>query len=363
MQTNQQPLVTSTVAQWAGEYLANNVYPICKPSAAEHIADNLNKHLIPALGNLAMDQVTAQILQRFLNDQADHGNLVTGGPLSPKSVRNLRTVLNGLFSAAVVQGRISQNPVPNTVVRRSPKPVVQTLEDKEMETLMDFLLKDLNLANPGLILAAHLGLRRGEICALQWRNYDAECGYLTIDSTVKRLRKLTEGGNKTELVLGSAKTEAAQRSLALTPFLCDVIESQRDRFLTLMDREPGMDDFIVFNKEGEMTDPDNLSHYCSDVLAGLGIRHIKMHGLRHTFATRAVEQGIDIGTVSGLLGHTDATTTTHYYLHPRQQAMNKALWALNGAPGVPPERMPRVRRKDGAPHVFRRRAHFGGAEK
>ena len=69
----------------------------------------------------------------------------------------------------------------------------------------------------------------------------------------------------------------------------------------------------------------NLSHYFGDVLKGLGLPHVKYHALRHTFATRAVEQGVDVATVSGLLGHADVTTTTHYYVHPCEEAMRRAM--------------------------------------
>ena len=75
-------------------------------------------------------------------------------------------------------------------------------------------------------------------------------------------------------------------------------------------------------------DPDNLSHYFGDVLDGLSLPHVKYHALRHTFATRAVERGVDIATVSGLLGHADVTTTTHYYVHPREDPMRQAMAAV-----------------------------------
>lgn len=72
-------------------------------------------------------------------------------------------------------------------------------------------------------------------------------------------------------------------------------------------------------------DPDNLSHYFGRILKKLKLEHVKFHALRHTFATRAIENGIDVATVSGLLGHADVTTTTHFYVHPRDEAMRSAM--------------------------------------
>ncbi len=172
---------------WVREYLDEYVRPSCKPSATEHYADNLLKHAVPVLGDFPLDEITAPIIQKFLNKEAASGNLRTGGPLSAKSLRNLRTAISGCLSMAVALGKIGSNPVPNTVIRRAPKPVMETMSREDQETLMRFLSTDHHLMNFGINLAIRLGLRRGEICALRWRDYDARNGYLTIQNTVKRL--------------------------------------------------------------------------------------------------------------------------------------------------------------------------------
>ena len=100
---------------------------------------------------------------------------------------------------------------------------------------------------------------------------------------------------------------------------------QRERFAKEFSREACDEDFIVFNRCGRVMDPDNLSHYFSRILRQLHLEHVKFHAMRHTFATRAIENGIDVATVSGLLGHADVTTTTHFYVHPRDEAMRAAM--------------------------------------
>ena len=103
---------------------------------------------------------------------------------------------------------------------------------------------------------------------------------------------------------------------------------QYQRFESLFKRTPNADDFIIYNTVGGVMDPDHLSSYWGDVLDGLGLPHVRFHDIRHTFATRAIEQGIDVATVAGLLGHADVTTTTHYYVHPRDASMRKAMAAV-----------------------------------
>lgn len=110
--------------------------------------------------------------------------------------------------------------------------------------------------------------------------------------------------------------------------LLDLLDFQYRRFTDTFGRAPAKEDFILYNAKGGAMDPDNLSHYFGDVLAGLGLPHVKYHAMRHTFATRAIENGVDVATVSGLLGHADVTTTTHYYVHPRQEAMRRAMQSV-----------------------------------
>ena len=82
-------------------------------------------------------------------------------------------------------------------------------------------------------------------------------------------------------------------------------------------RIPRGDDFIIFSESGGVADPDNLQHYFSRRLRKLGPEQVKLHAIRHTFAARAIENGIGVSTVSGILGHADVTTTTHFYVRMR----------------------------------------------
>lgn len=162
-------------------------------------------------------------------------------------------------------------------------------------------------------------------------------GCLRVEQTVRRISKFDDSltyGNRTEMVFSTVKTDASNRELYLPDVLQDLLVLQYERYQRLFRKTPAGDDFIVFNQYGSFMDPDNLSHYFGDVLEGLGLPHVKYHALRHTFATRAVEKGIDIATVSGLLGHADVTTTMHYYVHPREDSMRQAMSAM-GPVGQP----------------------------
>lgn len=349
-----------TFEEWDHVYLDEYAALSCKPSALEHYADNLLKHVVPEIGALLMTDITTAHIQAMLRNQEQHGNLRDNGRLSAKSLRNMRTAASACFSQAVESGVIHSNPVTGTVVRKASKPKVEVMEEDSLLQLRDFICTDWNLMNAGIILAAEFALRRGKICALRWRDYDGI--YLHIRETVKRLKVdgvPEEGQPRTRLVFNSVKTDSSERDLVVSPANQAFLESQRQRFDDLFGQAAGPDDFIIFSSTGGLTDPDNLSHYFSDLLDGLGLPHVKLHALRHTFASRAIEMGVDIDSVSGILGHSNVTTTAYYYLRPRQRSMNDALWRISGTSSAVPSALPCVvRGRQLKPHTHTRRKSF-----
>ena len=321
-----------TLTEWAEHWLSVYVLPVAKPSGYEHYHDNLYKHILPKLGSVKLNKLTTPKVQMFLNEEALHGNLRDGGPLSAKSLKNMRVVLDVCCKRAVADGYMDANPVPATVYHHCSTPKVEVMSNSNQTILEEWLFQDISLMNAGIIMGLYSGMRLGEVCAARWRHYDAQNGCLYVEDTVRRVTRFECKGideKRTELVFSSAKTGSSRRKLYLPDVLNALAEMQYERFHEITGRFPGPDDFIIFNSQGGLMDPDNLSHYFGDVLEGLGLPHVKYHALRHTFATRAVENGVDIATVSGILGHADVTTTTHYYVHPREEAMRKAMSSVS----------------------------------
>ena len=320
-----------TLKDWAAFWMATYVYPVAKPSGYEHYHDNLYKHILPVLGECRLNELTTPVVQAFLNEKAERGNLRDGGPLSAKSIKNMRVVLDVCCKRAVADGFMEANPVPGTVYKRCSSKKVAVMSDPHQKILEDWLFQDMSLMNAGITMGLYSGMRLGEVCAARWKHYDFERGCLHVEETVRRVANYAPDapyGSRTELVFSSVKTLSSERDLFLADILQDLMVLQYERFTKMFEHPPTEDDFIIFNSKGGHMDPDNLSHYFGDVLEGLSLPHVKYHALRHTFATRAVERGIDIATVSGLLGHADVTTTTHYYVHPREEAMRQAMTAV-----------------------------------
>ena len=330
---------------WAAYWLETYVRPVAKPSGYEHYHDNLHKHILPKLGNYRLSKLTTPVVQAFLNEAAEHGNLRTGGALSAKSIKNMRVVLDVCCKRAVAEGYMAANPVQATVYKHCTSQRVEVMSDAHQQALEKWLFQDLSLQNAGITLGLYTGMRLGEVCAARWKNYDFMTGCLRVEQTLRRVSKFDDTrpyGKRTELVFSAVKTDASNRDLFLPPILQDLMVFQFEHFQKLFGRAPGGEDFIIFNNKGGCMDPDNLTHYFGDVLEGLELPHVKYHALRHTFATRAVEKGIDLSTIAGLLGHADVTTTMHYYVHPREETMRQAMAAIGPVSQLYTRRNPRL---------------------
>lgn len=322
-----------TLRDWAMFWLETYIKPALKPGGYENYRDNMVKHILPGLGDVPLCDLTTSAVQEFFNEEAQHGNRRDCGPLSPKSMKNMRVVLDVCCKQAVADGCMKENPVPGTVLRRCHPKRVAVMTDEDQAVLEGYLQNydELSSMDAGVALGLHTGMRLGEVCALKWGHFDERNGCLNVQDTIRRISNYQEDaayGSRTALVTTPVKSDASDRPVFLPDFLLDLMDVQRKRFVRMFRREPGPDDYVIFNDAGEHVDPDNLSHYFSNLLNVLRLPHVKYHALRHTFATRAVECGIDVATVSGILGHADVTTTTHYYVHPRDEAMRRAMRSM-----------------------------------
>ena len=252
-----------TLREWSQQWLEVYVKPVAKPSGYEHYYDNLQKHILPKLGDMPLKSLTAAVVQHFLNEESLHGNLRTGGALSAKSIKNMRVVLDVCCKRAVADGMMPANPVAATVYTHCRSKKHNVMSDSDQKVLEKWLFSDLSLNNAGIILALYSGMRLGEVCAARWGNYDAMSGTLHITQTVRRVMvdPTAEYGKRTELIFSSAKSDASERDLYLPEVLQGLLTVQYQRFESLFKRTPNADDFIIYNTVGGVMDPDHLSSY------------------------------------------------------------------------------------------------------
>ena len=190
---------------------------------------------------------------------------------------------------------------------RQEKREMRVLSIHEQAILEKFLYKDTNYYKLGVLLALYTGIRIGELCALQWEDIDVD--KITINKTVQRI----SNGNKTELRILTPKTHSSIRTIPLPTFFKEYINSFR---------ETGA---VVKNRNHMPVEPRLMQLTYKKYIEECGLPKTNFHALRHTFATRCVESGFDIKSLSEILGHSDVKTTLNRYVHSSMAQKQKNM--------------------------------------
>ena len=240
--------------------------------------------------------------------------------LSPKTIVNLNLFLHKALSYAVNEGYIPSNPAGALNLPRGRKPQIEILTRDEQARLARASYSH----RYGIFvrLALFTGLRLGELLGLRWEDVDFGAGMLYVRRTLIRLNKVNRptavGENTTEIVIQTPKSENSLRGIPILPIMQRELAAWKN--VQMNDRmaagegyrESGM---VVTNPMGGYIEPRTFKDYYNQILALAGLRHFTFHALRHPFASRAMEQGMDAKTLSMILGHYSVSFTLDTYAH------------------------------------------------
>lgn len=298
-----------TLAQWLEQWLENELRGSIKPSSYQVYRQQIRRHLLPSLGNLFLDQLTPCVIYEFVERLEASG-------LACSTARGIYRLLAASLRCALEEGLISRNPCRRVRPQWGEAVEQRVLNRHEQERLRQVLWGSNEL--PAL-LSLYTGMRLGEVCALKWSDIDWERKVLTVRRTVQRVARAGggNGGPKTLLMLGTPKSARSRRVLPLPDFLLCLLHSRQEK----SGRSP-----YVFGKEDQTADPRTIQRRLKRVTAALGLPGVHFHTLRHSFATRLLELGVDVKTVGALLGHSSAKTTLDFYAH---SLMDQRRMAIN----------------------------------
>lgn len=178
------------------------------------------------------------------------------------------------------------------------------------------MLSNLNLPNLCILLCLYTGLRVGEICGLKWENIDIKNGCLFVNRTVERI---SLGNGKTMIVIEPPKTESSIRKVYIPLFVVALLKKYKDK-----------PDKYILSGKSKPTEPRALQYRFKRILSKTKIREFSFHSLRHTYATLCIEKGMDIKTLSELLGHADVKITLNTYVHSSDSLKKKYVKRLAG---------------------------------
>lgn len=282
-----------------------------KESTAVKYVSILEKHIKPKLGGCFPLGMTTGLIERFRDE------LLFVDELSPKTVKDILVLLKSILN-------YTAKDFPNTFPQiditypRDAKKEMRVLSRDEQQRLIEYLLIGMDECKFGILLSLFSGIRIGELCALRWENVSLKDNTIRIASTMQRLQD-PDGDSKTKIIIGSPKSETSQRTIPLTEqaaVLCDRMKSQSKSAYILT----GTDKYM---------EPRTLQYRLERYTRECGLEGVHFHTLRHTFATRCVEVGFEIKSLSEILGHASTSITLDRYVHSSIELKRDNMSKLN----------------------------------
>ena len=228
--------------------------------------------------------------------------------LSSKTVNDILLVLNSVIKYANKFYDLEKIAIPFLKVQKKEMRVLSRHEQIELEK---YLKTEMNIDKMGVLLALYTGIRIGELCALKWG--DIKNGNIRIDKTMYRLRN----EKNSEIIITEPKTQSSLRTIPMPNFIYESIEKYRKHD----------DDYVLATERTPIVEPRLMQFRFKKMTVDCNLTGVTFHTLRHTFATRCIECGFDIKSLSEILGHADVKTTLNRYVHSsmeqKQQNMNK----------------------------------------
>lgn len=294
---------TLTVKNLMNAWLAMRVTMV-KESSYQRYETLINCHILPLLGGIRVNCLSVEIMADFILKLQKEGRLDGHGGLSEKSVCDILCVLRSALRLAGRNYAVNTEALFDVKAPVARQTRVETLGNAEYEALTRSILADPDIYGVAYLLALNLGLRIGEICGLKWSDIDFTESLLYVNRTAIRIRS----GTHTRLTVQTPKTESASREIPIPGELLALLLQLKTT------RSP--DVFILTGSKTIPQEPRTLHARFKRYLKEHGMRSMRFHALRHTFATRCIERGYDAKTLSELLGHKNVKTTLQLYVHP-----------------------------------------------
>ena len=291
-----------TFSEWMDFWYQNYSKPKLRPTTQMGYENAIYKHILPALGKIPLFELSTNEIQQFYAKLKKEGRLIRtelyGEGVSDRTVWSCHTRIRTALDRAVQDGLIRTNPAADCKLPPQNTKEMKVLSREEMQR---FLIQAREEGYFELfLLELATGLRRGEVLALQWDDLDFATGELRIQRQVYRANG--------ELVVSAPKTKAALRTIVLPPSLVEVLkEYQQGASSRWMFPSP--------TKEDSPLDPATCRKRLQTILDHAGCKRVRFHDLRHVFVTTALESGMDVKTLSTIIGHVSAKTTLNVYTH------------------------------------------------
>ncbi len=283
---------------WLIFWLKNYIQPMTKERTYMRYREIAHQHVIPRLGECELSKLTVILLQNYVTELLKSGNLKTKKGLSPNTVNCIITVIKSSLKRAFCVDLISENLASKIIRPKIIEKRISCFSIIEQKRIEKAVLKDKRHKMLGIVICLYSGLRIGELLALEWSDVDLKTGIITVNRSCH-----DKNGQR---VTDSPKTLSSKRTIPLPKQLIPTLREQKKRSYSL---------YFLSDKKGNPLLIRSYQRSFELLLAKLKIEKKGFHALRHTFATRALECGMDVKTLSEILGHKNPTVTLNRYVH------------------------------------------------
>lgn len=283
-----------------------------KESTSARYKTDINNHIMPFFGRYAPVEITTELITEFTN------LLITEKQLSPKTVKDILVLLKSILKYTA-----KFEPAPGLVEVYIPKPAakeIRVLTNDEQSRFVEYLLNDMDSCKFGIIFALMTGLRIGEICALRAGDISLSDKTVTVRETMQRIPNTGSSGSKTKIIFTPPKSNTSARIVPLTNTAYELSKRMTENCSPRA--------FLLTGSETKFIEPRVLQYRIKKYSKDCGIEDLHFHVLRHTFATRCVEVGFEIKTLSEVLGHSSPQITLERYVHSSLEFKRKNMSKL-----------------------------------
>ena len=289
-------------AEWL-EYKRNNV----KESTYYNYMYNIERYLKPFFNQRNIDEISNY--NDFIQELKEK--------YAPETIKRIINVLKSILNYYQDEYNVILK-TKKITLPKAEKRKVKILSNKEKEKLEKYCLEENTLKSLGIIICLNTGLRIGEICALKWKNIDLEEKVIYIEQTIQRV--YIKQDKKSKIIIDKPKSSYSIRTIPMNKKVYNILKSIQKNYKE--------NDFLLTGDSQKFAEPRNYQHNFQVFLKNSKIKHYKFHSLRHTFATACIEVGMDIKSLSEILGHANTTITLDIYVHSSDKIKKKYLEKL-----------------------------------
>lgn len=282
---------------WLNKYLKTTI----KLRTYLKYNDIINKHINPILGEYELDDLNGNILQEFVLYKLNNGNLITNEKLADNSVITIVSLLKQALRQALFLGISNTEYTAHIKIPMAKEKEIMVFNRLEQQKLESYCLN----SKPnyiGIIICLYTGIRLGELLALTWNDIDFDNKLLKVNKTVYTITK----NGKNEAYIDRPKTKQSNRIIPLPKQIINLLKRKKKESIS---------NYIISTKNGGIVQNRSYQKSFKSILNRCEIAYKNFHSLRHTFATRALELGMDVKTLSEILGHKNSSITLNRYSH------------------------------------------------